>query len=477
MGFLKSKLFRFIASLGLAALFYFLCPPCFSKMYLGCVLGLLLVIINFNTFFGRFRWLTHITRFLVGGLFIFSGFIKANDPVGFSIKLEEYFEVFGRGFSCDMQIVKPAANGIPCSCETKNTNENAVDSKPAESSIKPVWDFFGRHALPLAIVICAIEMILGIFLLLGVQIRWTLFLLLGMIVFFAFLTFYSACCNKVTSCGCFGDFIKLTPWESFWKDLVLLILISVIFVGEQNVQPVFKNRIVLAGLSAIGIFSSIAFPVYTYRHLPVFDFRPYKIGTNLWDASHQKNPKTTGCTTDSTYSVWYYRNIKTKAYMHFHNTDSMPDSTWEFCCRTDKQIRVGNCGATVLDFNLEDPESGENLNDSLLHLKGIQFMLVMYEIDLADRSVMGKVNEFYKLCKENNVPFNALSSATEDQTAAFRKETKADYPILSVDGTALRTVIRSNPGLMMLKDGVVTAMWSANDFPEYNDVIQKYKNK
>src|ERR1044072_7953270 len=112
MGFLKSKVFRFIASLGLAAIFFFLCPPCFSKVYLGCVLALLVIIINFHTFFGRFRWLTHITRFLVGGLFIFSGFIKANDPVGFSIKLEEYFEVFGQGFSCDMKIEKVAEKGI-----------------------------------------------------------------------------------------------------------------------------------------------------------------------------------------------------------------------------------------------------------------------------------------------------------------------------------------------------------------------------
>ena len=163
--------------------------------------------------------------------------------------------------------------------------------------------------------------------------------------------------------------------------------------------------------------------------------------------------------------------------MHFHDVDSMPDSTWEFCCRTDKQIRKGNCDATVLDFNLEDPESGESLNDSLLHLKGIQFMLVMYDIDLADRSAMQKVNEFYKMCKENNIPFNGLSGASEDEVTAFRKETKADYPMLTVDGTALRTVIRSNPGLMMLKDGVVTGMWSANDFPDYNTVIQKYKNK
>ncbi len=471
MGFLKSRLFRFIASLGLAALFFFLCPPCFSKMSLGFVLGLLVIIINGNTFFGRFRWLTHICRLLVGGLFIFSGFIKANDPVGFSIKLEEYFEVFGQGFSCDMKIEGKTDATIPCVKEREQAAQ-----KTSESSLKPMYDFFGKYSLPLAIIICGFEMALGLFLILGLQVRWTLLLLLAMIVFFAFLTFYSACCNKVTSCGCFGDAIKLTPWESFWKDLILLILISIIFVGEQNVQPLFKNRIVLAGVAGIGLFLSFAFPVYTYRHLPIIDFRPYAIGTNLWDASQRKDPKVTGCKNDSVvFQFYYYHNNDSMGPYKMFTMENLPDSTWNFFCRYDNIIRKGNCNATVLDFNLTDPESGMNLNDSLLKRKGIQFMLIMFDIEKADRSVMGKVNLFYDDCQKNGTPFNGLSSASYEQAAAFRTETGAKYPMLSVDQTALKTVIRSNPGLLMLKDGVVTAMWHANDFPVYSEVIQKYK--
>ena len=473
MGFFKSRFFRFIASLGLAALFYFLCPPCFSKTYLGLVLVLLVLIINLNTLLSRFRWLTHITRFLVGALFIFSGFIKANDPVGFSIKLEEYFEVFGQGFSCDMKVAGKSEAGIPCEKEQQQVQA----PKPTVSVLKPMYDFFGKHALPLAIIICAFEMVLGIFLLLGIQVRWTLILLMAMIVFFAFLTFYSACCNKVTSCGCFGDAIKLTPWESFWKDLILMILVSIIFVGENNVQPLFRNRIVLVGIAGIGLFASFAFPIYTYRHLPVIDFRPYAIGTNLWVASHNKNPKTSGCKNDSVYITYYYKNIASKKIMHFHDLDSMPDSTWEYYCRDDKMIRKGNCNATVLDFNLSDSETGDDFTDSLLHLKGIQFFLVMYEMDKADRSVMGKVNLFYDACQKNKTPFNALSNASMEDVAKYRTETGAKYPMLTVDGTALKTVIRSNPGLLMLKDGVVTAMWHENDFPDYKDVIEKYKTK
>ncbi len=470
MGFLKSRLFRIIASLGLAALFFFLCPPCFNKTYLGIVLALLLVIINFNTFFARFRWLTHISRLLVGGLFIFSGFIKANDPVGFSIKLEEYFEVFGQGFSCDMKVEGKSDANIPCAKETQVASKNTT-----ESSLKPMYDFFAEHSLLLAILICGFEMLLGVFLLLGIQVRTVLLLLLSMIVFFAFLTFYSACCNKVTSCGCFGDAIKLTPWESFWKDLILLILISIVFVGEQNVKPLFRNRILLNGLAAIGLFASFAFPVYTWRHLPIIDFRPYAIGTNLWDATQRKDPKT--CVSDSTIFEFYM----------FHGTDSMgpykkftvdnyPDSTWTLYCRYDNKLRIGNCAATIADFNISDPESGGAMNDSLLrNTPGIQFMLIMFDIDKAERDVMPEVNKFFAACEKNGTPFNALTSASYEQSAAFRTETGAKYPMLSVDQTALKTIIRSNPGLVMLKDGVVTAMWHANDFPVYEDVIKKYK--
>jgi uncharacterized membrane protein YphA (DoxX/SURF4 family) len=487
MGFLKSRLFRFIASVGLAALFFFLCPPCFSKMWLGIVLALLVIIINFNTFFARFSWLTHICRLLVGGLFIFSGFIKANDPVGFGIKLDEYFEVFQQGYSCDMQVHKEKVGGIPCTAPAKVKEVDEATAKlEAEKAAKELaekqatfqfkmWEFFKEHATALAIIICGFEMVLGLFLLLGIQTRWTLLLLLAMIVFFAFLTFYSACCNKVNTCGCFGDAIVLTPWESFWKDLILLILISVIFVGEQNVKPLFKNQIVLATIAGIGLFLSFAFPVYTYKHLPIIDFRPYKIGTNLWDATQQKDRKKTGCVTDSTYMEFYLYKGTDSLHPKMFTMDNYPDSTWTFVCRYDRVIRKGTCGATIADFNISDPETGNNLNDSLLKREGIQFMLIMYDIDKADRDVMGKINTFYAACEKDGVPFNAMSPASYDQTVAFRKETGSKYPMLNVDQTALKTIIRSNPGLMMLKDGVVTAMWHANDFPVYEDVIKKYK--
>jgi uncharacterized membrane protein YphA (DoxX/SURF4 family) len=491
MGFLKSRVFRFIASLGLALLFYFLCPPCFSKMYLGGVLLLLVLIINLPTIFGN-KWLTHLTRLAVGGLFIFSGFIKANDPVGFSYKLEEYFDVFGQGFSCDMKVVSDGKTGIPCEDEAfRNEQEKkkqaALEAKraidpnyvepqpptPPVSSFKPLWEFFAHHSLFFAIFICGFEIALGIFLLLGLQVRWTLFLLLAMIVFFSFLTFYSACCNKVTSCGCFGDAIKLTPWESFWKDLILLILIAVLYVGEQHIKPLFKNTIVMAGIAGIGLFASFAFPVYTWRHMPVIDFRPYAIGTNLYEASKNKDPKITGCTTDSVAYYFYYKKIGSNIIDTIGPGEDFPDSTWDYYCRYDKKIRTGNCKATVLDFHLGDPESGADYTDSILQMKGVQFFLVMYDLSKTDYSVMPQVNKFYEAAAKNGTPFNGLSNVQMDSVMVYRTKTKASYPMLTVDGTALKTVLRSNPGLVMLKDGVVVGMWHSNDFPEYSEAMKK----
>src|SRR6201996_3804781 len=178
-----------------------------------------------------------VCRLLVGLLFIFSGLIKANDPLGFSYKLQEYFEVFHITF----------LDGL---------------------------------ALSMAVFLCAMEMILGFALLIGVrgkQVAWGLLLI---IIFFAFLTFYSAFFKVVQTCGCFGDAIPLTPWQSFSKDLVLLLLIVVLFRNRAHINPLFSFKTGERLLIASAIIS-VGFGLYTYNFLPVIDFLPYKIGVNI----------------------------------------------------------------------------------------------------------------------------------------------------------------------------------------------------
>ncbi|WP_349290807.1 BT_3928 family protein [Anseongella ginsenosidimutans] len=183
------------------------------------------------------RLLTWICRIPVGLLFIFSGLIKANDPMGFGFKLEEYFVVFG-------------------------------------------IEWLSPLAVSLSILICSLEIVLGVAVLLGARIRLTAWGLLLLILFFTWLTFYSAWFNKVTDCGCFGDAIKLTPWQSFTKDLILLALILPIFLYRRRIQPVFsKTGSNLALLLAAVL--SLGFGLYTYFYLPVVDLLPYKVGNHL----------------------------------------------------------------------------------------------------------------------------------------------------------------------------------------------------
>ena len=185
------------------------------------------------------KLLIHISRLLVGGLFIFSGLIKLNDPIGFSFKLEEYFSI--------------TVLDIP---------------------------FLLPYALLIAVLVVVFEVLLGVFLLIGYKPKFTVYSILAMIVFFTFLTFYSAYYNKVTDCGCFGDAIKLTPWESFTKDIILLFFILILFFGIKHIKPILGNL----GLTVVSLLSFIfcfSIVYHVLMHLPILDFRPYKIGDNI----------------------------------------------------------------------------------------------------------------------------------------------------------------------------------------------------
>ena len=209
-------------------------------------------------------WWLWAARIAVGLLFIFSGLVKINDPLGFSYKLEEYFEVFH-------------------------------------------ITFLNSFALSLAIILCSLEIILGFGLLIGVRainIAWGLLLL---IIFFAFLTFYSAYFKVVQTCGCFGDAIPLTPWQSFSKDLVLLLLIVVLFVNRLKIKPLFNAK-TGERLLTISAIIAVCIGLYTYNFLPVIDFLPYKIGANIPD--EMKTPP--GALPDEYELTYHLKNKKNR---------------------------------------------------------------------------------------------------------------------------------------------------------------------
>lgn len=450
--FFASKFFQLLWSLGLAALLYYICPPCLGKNVLMGILVTLLVILNVFPFLAEskgmthtiFFWFTQLVRVFVGGLFIFSGTIKANDPVGFSYKLKEYFEVF----------------------------QGDTQSK----ILIGIYEGFAHIALPLAIVICASEIILGVMMLLGSRTKLTLWLLFAQIAFFTFLTFYSACYNKVTHCGCFGDFWKLKPWESFWKDIVLMISITVLYVGRENIRPLFAPM-VISTLLLLGVVFSFGFPVYAYRNLPPLDFRPYAIGESL-----KTNMEKSADYKDPVYeSVLVYENTKDGSLKEFTQDAYMKSKiwedtlTWKWHETKNKLVSEAVNAPRITDFTVSDLD-GNNVTDAILNDKNYSFWLIVHELALTEDNdkLMAQVNDFAKLAGVDKYRFIAMTASGAKEIDDFKHKHNALYDFVTVDNTVLKTMIRSNPGLMLVKDGVVIMNWHYNNFPVYSDAKQTY---
>ncbi|MBN8692771.1 MAG: DoxX family protein [Bacteroidetes bacterium] len=436
--FLSSKLFRAIWSIGLAALFYFICPPCFSKSTLAIILGILVLLVNGTPIISKWPWLTHIARILVGCLFIFSGFIKANDPLGFSYKLEEYFEVF------------KADTGLG------------------------MFEWFAHIALPLAIIICVSEMLLGVMLLIGYKRDLTLWLLFAQIAFFTFLTFYSACYNKVTHCGCFGDFLKLKPWESFWKDIALMILITLLFAGKEHINDLTFPSLQVT-IFIIGAIASFAFPIYAYRNLPPLDFRAYAIGMNI-----KENMKPGADYQPPVYETRFkYENLKTHEVKEFDlkNYPWEDTLTWKWVATDNVLTKEAVNPPKITDFTVNDA-NGNPITDSLLNNKDYSFLLVCYDLKKTeeDESLHAKINDFYTLATKENKKIIGLTASSAEEINAYKHAHQALYDFASVDAIVLKTMVRSNPGLILIKDGTVIMNWHHNNFPSYSEVKQKYMN-
>jgi hypothetical protein len=437
--FFASRIFRFIWSVGAALFIFWVCPPCFSKTTLAVLLVVLLLLINLSELVARAAWVTHVARFLVGGLFIFSGFIKANDPLGFSYKLGEYFDVF------------KADTGLG------------------------LFEYFAHAALPLAVIICASEIILGIMLLLGIRRNLTLGLLFAQIAFFTFLTFYSACYNKVTHCGCFGDFLPLRPWQSFWKDVALMVLITLLIAGRNNINEVLP-RMISSTVFLLGIIFSLGFPIYAYRNLPPMDFRAYAPGEDI-----KKNMEKGEGYVDPVYeSHLVYENLKTGEKKSFTQNEYMASKiwedtlTWKWSSTDNVLISEAVNPPRITDFTVNDLD-GNNITDSILNDQNYSFWLVMHELKKTedDEELMAQVNDFCKLAADDGHRCLALTASGRAEIEEFRKKSGASYRFVSADNTVLKTMIRSNPGLMLIRNGTVIANWHHNNFPVYSDVKNK----
>jgi len=415
--------------------------------------------------------LNNIARTLVGALFIVSGLIKANDVVGFSFKLHDYFA--------------PDVLDIP---------------------------FLLEYTYPLAVFICIAEIMLGLSVLVGAKMRLTAWSLLLMILFFDGLTFYSAYFDKVTDCGCFGDAIKLTPWESFAKDVALSILIFIIFAFRNKVKyqtraensNIFPVALLLVGLfsyfmldwlfpiyftialfllvrlvnkfilkekrewtlALLTLVTCFAFTYHTDSHLPIRDYRPYAVGKNI--ADDMTLPE--GAQADVYDDVWKYE------VDGIVNEYATKDKPWGiegavFVDRETKLIVEGD-HPPIHDFSIESDTLGD-ITDSVLAASDA-ILFVMYDLTKSDREALRKVEDIVNALSDKAVTITAMSATTETQMELIQKEADISFPFYFTDETTLKTIVRSNPGMLWLKEGTIVAKWHYNDFPASEDLIKQY---
>lgn len=362
------------------------------------------------------KYLVNISRILVGLLFIFSGLIKINDPVGFSFKLEEYFG--------------PTVFNI---------------------------DFLLPYVLPLAIFIVVLEVLLGVFLLIGLKKEFTIYSLFAMIVFFTFLTWYSAYFNKVTDCGCFGDAIKLTPWESFTKDVILLVLIVIIMIGLKYIKPLFNNKLLYI-FPSISLILCIVIVNQVLSHLPLIDFRPYKVGANIID--NMVIPE------DSKKAVFRYDwlfNINGEKKV-ISTSGNFPDSEGTFVSVDTELIEEGY-EPPILDFSMELGDI--DYTDELMKEQKL-IIFVFYNISKTNSDAIVGLKETVELAVKNDYKVIGLTASGEIDVNSFESENDIDIDFYFCDETALKTIVRSNPAAIKLHEGTIIEKTHWNDFQLLN---------
>jgi uncharacterized membrane protein YphA (DoxX/SURF4 family) len=357
--------------------------------------------------------LAHISRVIVGLLFIFSGLIKLNDPVGTQYKLEEYFEVFATDFS----------------------------------NFQYFFEALIPFALYFSVFLCAAEVVLGIALLVGYKpktISWLLFLI---IIFFTFLTFYSAYFNKVTDCGCFGAAIKLTPWTSFGKDVFLLILILIILYQRK----IFRSQ-PTGFIVALSTLASLGIAIYAIRHLPILDLLSYRVGANIPAQMKSSEPLK-------------YKYVFTKAGKDLEFEQYPTDTTLVF---KDMIVLNEDAKPKITDYRVWNDE-GDFTEQSF---KGTKLFLIIKNLTDINTAAFPDIQKLVNAVKKKGVESIVLTSASSEEISRFMTAHQLVVPYYYVDATVLKTISRSNPGLWLLKDGTVKGKWHYNDTPTEEEVME-----
>ena len=359
--------------------------------------------------------LVNICRAILGLTFIFSGYVKATDPLGSQYKIHDYLEAL------------------------------------ALASFIPDW-----LTLIMAIGLAAVEFSMGIFTLFAMRRHATSKLMLAFMAMMTAITVWIAIANPVSDCGCFGDAIILTNVETLIKNIVLLACSVMIFIYPQKMVRFISRPAQWIAVNYTVLFSIVSSILSLYL-LPPFDFRPYYIGADI--AKGMEIPEGAEQPEFETTFV-----LEKDGKKQTFTIDNYPDSTWTFVDSKTVQTKQGYV-PPIHDFNMEDAE-GNDITADILEHKGYTFLLISPHLENADDSNFGEIDQIYEYAKENDIPFYCLTASTDKGRQHWQDITGAEYPFLTTDETTLKTIVRSNPGLLMLKGSKIVGKWSHNNLPD-----------
>lgn len=361
-----------------------------------------------------------IARILLGGTFVFSGFVKAVDPLGTTYKIQDYLQAFS-------------------------------------------WNVFYEYSLFLAVALISFEMVLGFTLLLGSWQRIVSFVTVVYMLLMTLLTLYIALRNPVSDCGCFGDAVVLSNRQTFEKNVVLLILSLLLWLYREPLYHVFGSRTSVWAL-LLALCISLFICTLSYRHLPLLDFRPYKTGTHLID----KMIVPPGAAQDSVVTEYIYEK---DGQQHRFTLADYPagDTAWHFVDRREKVIRRGYV-PPIHDFEILHPERGD-ITEEILSLERYCFLFVSPRLDKSNRRAVRAMQEVQDYALVHDYPVYGLTASPSVLVEEWKYEYDLLFDFCSVDEITLKTMIRSNPGLILLKDGTIYNKWAWRDIPSFSRLV------
>lgn len=370
-----------------------------------------------------------LNRWVVGAVFVFSGFVKGIDPVGFQYKLDDYLDALH-------------------------------------------IQFFNFLAFPSAFLLPFCEFVVGAALLTGILVRLSSKLALGFMAFFLPLTLYIALKNPVTDCGCFGDALVISNWGTFYKNVALIVLIVLLVANRKCLHFIFAEKYRNIAFTVL-VISNIITVYWSYNHEPIIDFRPYKIGSNIIEG--MKVPE--GAPADVYQNTYYYRDRKNNEVKKFGDLDFPWQDTinWKYESMGPPKLVKQGYRPPIHDFTIQNINN-EIVTDYYLHDSLFTFIVISYDLQKSSNKKQNELNSLALWAKGKGFHFIGLTSTSGVALEKYKQEQPTTYEIMFSDQTTLKTIIRSNPGLILLRKGTIIGKWHYNDFPlteEAETIVKK----